>query len=264
MAEMSHLPEPYGFAQQLADEIARCCEGALRGAYLHGSAALGGWVAERSDVDVLLVAADEIGTDDVRAVGELLVAADAGCPGAGLEVSLVTVDQARRPGRRYAFLLHGSHEADGLRLVYGTEVSGDPDLIMHYEVCRAAGITLHGAPASELIGPLPRGVVLRYLASELDWGLAHSTESYAVLNACRALEFLDGGRIVSKIAGGEAALRRGAGPGELIGQALDQQRAVAAARPPGEAAIEFVRGVGAVLVDAAGASDADGRPGDSS
>ena len=73
---------------------------------------------------------------------------------------------------------------------------------------------------------MARDVVLRYLAGELDWGLEHGTESYVVLNACRALEYLDGGLVVSKIAGGEAALRRGIEPGELIRQALDQQRAV--------------------------------------
>jgi streptomycin 3"-adenylyltransferase len=138
-----------------------------------------------------------------------------------------------------------------MRLVYGTECSGDPDLIMHYVVCRAAGITLYGAPAGELIGPVARGVVLTYLAGELDWGLEHGTESYAVLNACRALEFLDGGLVVSKIAGGEAVLRRGTCPGELIRQALDQQRAIADARPPGEAAIDFVRGASARLAGAA-------------
>ncbi|HET7017361.1 MAG TPA: aminoglycoside adenylyltransferase domain-containing protein [Streptosporangiaceae bacterium] len=257
--------EPYGFARRLAEEIARCCSGALRGAYLHGSAALGGWVAERSDVDVLLVADDEIGEASVRAVGELLAAADADCPGAGLEVSLVTVDQAATPRAPYMFLLHVAREAaDGMRVVYGTEVSGDPDLIMGYVVCREAGITLYGAPARELVGPVARGVVLRYLASELEWGVEHGTESYAVLNACRALEYLDGGRVVSKVAGGEAALARGSGPAGLIGRALEQQRALAQAQRPEPAAIEFAREVGARLAGAALASEAELPPGDRS
>jgi streptomycin 3"-adenylyltransferase len=251
--------EPIGFARRFAHEIAECCSGALRGAYLHGSAALGGWVAERSDVDILLVADDEMDSGRVRAVGELLVAEDAGCSGSGLEVSLVTVDAAARPRPPHAFLLHGSRGADGLRLVYGTEVSGDPDLIMHYVVCRAAGISLYGPPAGELVGPVGRGAVLRYLAAELDWGVEHGTESYVVLNACRALEFFDGGRVISKVAGGEAALRRGAGPAELIRRALDQQRALAPAQPPGPAAIEFAREVQAALV-----SGAAEPPGDTS
>ena len=264
MASMNEA-EPLGFARRLAGEIAQACGGALRGAYLHGSAALGGWVAERSDVDVLLVVQDGIGGASVRAVGELLAAADADCPGAGLEVSLVTVDQAATPRTPYMFLLHVAHEAaDRMRVVYGTEVTGDPDLIMHYVVCREAGITLYGAPAAELVGPVARGAVLRYLASELEWGVEHGTESYAVLNACRALEYLDGGRVVSKVAGGEAALARGSGPAGLIGRALDQQRALAQAQPPGKAAIEFARDVGARLAGAALASEAELPPGDRS
>jgi hypothetical protein len=147
-----------------------------------------------------------------------------------------------------------------MRLVFGSEVSGDPDLIMHYVVSRQAGLTLHGASARELIGPVARGVVLRYLASELEWGADHGTESYAVLNACRALEYLDGGRVISKVAGGEAALARGTGPAELIGRALDQQRAVVPARPPGLPAIDFVRETRARLVTAAEASEAEQRP----
>ena len=77
---MKEQPEPLGFARRLADEVARTCSGALRGAYLHGSAALGGWVAQRSDVDVLPVADGEIGEERVRAVGELLAEADAVLP----------------------------------------------------------------------------------------------------------------------------------------------------------------------------------------
>ena len=58
-----------------------------------------------------------------------------------------------------------------MRLVDGTEVGGDPDLIMHYVVCREAGMSLYGPPARELIGPVDRGVVLRYLAQNSTGGL---------------------------------------------------------------------------------------------
>ena len=79
--------DPHGFAQWLSAAVATRCEsegrgtGALVAAYLHGSAALGGWVAQRSDVDILFVAADDI-TDQARtAVGDLLLAAGAVVPG---------------------------------------------------------------------------------------------------------------------------------------------------------------------------------------
>ena len=41
--------------QPLTAELGVSLGGALTAAYLHGSAALGGWNAERSDVDVLFV-----------------------------------------------------------------------------------------------------------------------------------------------------------------------------------------------------------------
>jgi hypothetical protein len=79
---------------------------------------------------------------------------------------------------------------------------------------------------------VPRRAILDYLAGELRWGIEHAPEAYAVLNACRALIYLTDQQIVSKIAGGEAALRRGAGPAEVIQRALGQQRGSEPDRPP--------------------------------
>jgi streptomycin 3"-adenylyltransferase len=84
---------------------------------------------------------------------------------------------------------------------------GDADLLMHYAVCRAAGWPAYGPPPQELIGAIPRRAILGYQASELSWGIEHASEAYSVLNACRALSYLSDDTIVSKIAGGQAALR---------------------------------------------------------
>ena len=98
-------------------------------------------------------------------------------------------------------------------------------------------------------------MILGYLADELGWGLAHAPECYAVLNACRALVFLSDGTIVSKVAGGLAALDRASAPPGLVRDALDQQQGRTPERPPGPAAISFVTGVAAALRAAAA-----GRP----
>src|SRR6266487_5421734 len=84
----------------------------------------------------------------------------------------------------------------------GLKCPGRPD----YAVCLAAGIRLAGPPPADAIGKVGGPTVLRYLAGELAWGLANAPECYAVLNACRALVYLDEDRIVSKVAGGLAAL----------------------------------------------------------
>jgi hypothetical protein len=234
---------PRDYAQRLTAAVARCCGDRLRAAYLHGSAALGGWIAERSDVDVLYVAEDDIGAEVVAKAGHLLLDAGAGCPGRGLEASMVAAGQAAAPAEPWPFLVHVGSGPRERRLHSGSGRPGDPDLLMHYAVCRQAAITLLGPPPQQVIGPVPRPLILSYLAGELDWGLANATENYAVLNACRALEYLLSGRIVSKIAGGESALERGDGPAALVRHALDQQRALAPERPPGPEAIAFVRSV---------------------
>ncbi len=245
-------PVPLQFAIRLSAAVARSAAGQLRASYLHGSAALGGWTAERSDVDILFVAVDEIGAAAVHAIGDVLLAQAASCPGRGLEASLVTVSQAGRPAPPYPFKLHIGAGADGQRRYDGTEARGDADLLMHYAVCLAAGIAVFGPAAADCLGQVPRPEILAYLATELDWGLGHAPECYAVLNACRAAEYLTGGRIVAKIAGGEAALATGLGPPDLIKSALAQQRGQLPERPPGQAAVRFVRAVQARLVAAVG------------
>jgi len=236
--------DPRQFAGDMTAELAR--RGPLRAAYLHGSVALGGWNAERSDVDILFVVADEIGAKAVAAIGDLLLASHG--PGRGLECSVVTSSQAARPGPPYPFILHCGRDAGAQRLYLGSEMPGDNDLLMHYAVCREAGITLSGPPPLDCIGAVPRQAILTYLADELEWGLANGAESYAVLNACRAVEYLDGGRIVSKVAGGMAALDRGTGPDGLVRLALEAQQGKSEERPPGPEATVFVRSVIASLV----------------
>jgi hypothetical protein len=119
-------------------------------------------------------------------------------------------------------------------------------------VCLAAGIAVLGPPAAEAIGPVPRPAILRYLADELGWGLGNASEGYAVLNACRAAEYQASGRIVSKVAGGRAALATGFGPASLIRRAVAEQQGQRPERRPGPDVVRFVRAVQAALREAAG------------
>ena len=230
---MDSSAEPAGsvlaYARTLTGQLITVSGGLLQAAYLHGSAALGGWMPGRSDVDMLFVTADGIG-------------------------SVVTVAQARQPAPPWPFVLHvaaGPGKPD--RTVQpGSQSPGDPDLLMHYAVCRAAGRPVCGPPAAELIGAVPRRVILDYLAGELVWGIEHAPEAYAVLNACRALIYLTDRQIVSKVAGGEAALRRGAGPAEVIQRALAQHQGSEPDRPPASDAVSFVLATAATLRCVAG------------
>jgi len=249
------------YARLLAGRVSGSLGGRLRAAYLHGSAVLGGWVPDRSDVDMLFLTEDGIPGQEVTAAAAVLAARQPACPGRGLECSVVTAGQAARPQAPWPFLLHVAHDpgADRARIVHGDERPGDPDLLMHYAVCRAAGWPVRGPAPGELIGSVPRPAILGYLAGELRWGLEHATEAYAVLNACRARVFLADGRIVSKVAGGTIVLSQGLGPAAVIGRALDQQQGHAPSARPGRDAADFVTAVAGALRSAAGQAP-DRRP----
>jgi len=242
------------YAAAVTEELLTASGGSLQAAYLHGSAVLGGW-QPTSDVDMLFVTADAIAGSTLARMAAVLAARSdqaGGCPGRGLECSVVTATAALAPCAPWPYLLHVVGEPAGCRIHDGAGSPGDSDLLMHYAVCRAAGRALTGSSPRDVIGPVPRQTILGYLADELHWGLQHAPEAYVVLNACRAMVYLTDDVIVSKIAGGEAALDRGVGPAELIARALSQQLGRAARQQPGDEAAEFVRATAAALRDACG------------
>lgn len=248
------------YARLVTEQVGASLGGRLRAAYLHGSAVLGGWVPERSDVDMLFVADDGVPGHAVEAMATALAVARPACPGSGLECTAVTAGQAARPRPPWKFLLHVAEAPGGtdVCIVAGDDHPGDPDLLMHYTVCRAAGWPVCGPAPLELIGSVPRPAVLGYLAGELGWGLEHGSEAYAVLNACRALIFLADGRIVSKVAGGRIALQRGLGPPAVLRRALDQQQGSAPKQAAAPDAAGFVHAAATMLGSAAG--PAPGHP----
>lgn len=237
-------------AERLAADLTDRTGGKLLAVYLHGSAVLGGWMPGRSDIDVLIVAADDTGQATADSMAQLVVASGQRCPPPGLETSIVTATAALDLGPPWPYLRHvvaGAAGAPARVVAPDDGAAGDRDLLMHYAVCRAAGRAVLGPSPRALIGPIPRLDVLAYLADELSWGLVNGAESYVVLNACRATIYLSDGTIISKIAGGQTALRRGLGPAEVITRALDQQRGWRPDQPPRPDAIEFVLGVAALL-----------------
>lgn len=237
------------YARKLVSQVATASDGSLVGGYLHGSSALGGWTAACSDVDLLIVLRDDTPQPVLPTVEASLVAQSATCPGTGLEASVVSVQQAANPTNPWPFLIHvqASHRAEP-RLVSGDSIEGDRDLLMHYAVCRSAGIAVFGPDPIEVFGVVSRATILSYLSDELRWGCTHGTEAYAVLNACRAHIYSSDGVFVSKTEGGQIALARGLGPSEVIVRALSEQRGQSPASSVTPASVTFVESVAAHLV----------------
>jgi hypothetical protein len=228
----------------------------LTGVYLHGSAVLGGFDGRRSDIDILAVtegpmtAAQQSAAAGAQggAAGEERVP----CPARGLELSVVTLTAARHPAARPAFELHLTTGPEDRKVIDGHGHGGDPDLVLHFAVCRAAGRLLGpGRPADQVFAPVPGELVRAQLTAELRWAAEESPGEYAVLNACRAWRYAVDGTLVSKIDGGEWALSRVPGPDrELISTALARQRCQPAAGLDPASVMRFVEEVlAARLVD---------------
>jgi len=196
----------------------------LLAAYLHGSAVLGGWSPEVSDVDVLVVLAEDVSPRLAQGLADAAISTLAACPGTGLEMSAVSGLEAAAPRPPWRFVVHvAGHRLAEPTVVRGDGHPGDPDLLLHYEVCRTAGWPVLGPPATEVIGPVNRAAVLAALAAELTWGLSNAPGPYALLNACRALTYLHERRLVAKTVGGRWALDHRTGPSDGIRRALAAQ-----------------------------------------
>ena len=210
------------FTRALADALAHVAPDSLVGVYLHGSAVLGDWSPDVSDVDVLVIARTGITTIVTERLAAVLVT-DRDCPGVGLEVSIVEADAAAVPDAPWPFVVHVTTAPHDRKTVWGISSVGDADLILHYAVTRAFGWAAIGPSPEVIVGAISEQVVLRQLARELRWATDRASESYAVLNACRALRYRDERVICSKTEGGEWALAHDFEP-DLVRRALDDRR----------------------------------------
>jgi hypothetical protein len=201
---------------------------ALVGVYLHGSGALGGWSAERSDLDLLGVVARPLERRAKREISARLHHPSLTCPvPAGLELSLVTAAVAADPPRRPPFELHLS-TGPSPQTHLGGPAAADPDLLLHFAVCRRAGVAVAGPDPVEVFAEPPRMWLLERAAAELRWAVRHGTFAYRVLTACRAWRYLEDDVLGAKVESGRWARLRLADDPEPSGAAALVDAAVAA------------------------------------
>ena len=205
---MALPPEVEAYARELAARWAAVFDHGLLGVYVHGSAAMSGWTLPLSDVDVLAV----LDGPATRAQKDRAAAAIADpefrAPGAGLEFSIVARSGLSKLNDRPPFELHGA-TGGGLKIVDGEGHRGDPDLVLHYAVCRERGVAVAGPPPTEMFPVVPREMLLKGVADELDWAVQHAPPRYQVLNALRAWAYAEDGVLLSKFEAVAWARERG-------------------------------------------------------
>jgi hypothetical protein len=202
------IPVLDAYPAAVAAGLTRVLGPALVGVYLHGSGALGDWSAERSDVDLLGVVARPLDRRAKRVLSARLHHPSLTCPApAGLELSLVTAAVAADPPRRPPFELHVS-TGPSPQTHLGGPAAADPDLLLHFAVCRRAGVAVAGPGPVEVFADPPRAWLLDRAVAELRWAVRHGSFAYRVLTACRAWRYLEDDVLGSKVESGRWARLR--------------------------------------------------------
>jgi hypothetical protein len=253
---MSRVPGSPG------EQIARCAKAAadqvggllgeeLLAVYLIGSGALGGPVAEQSDVDLVAICANRPQPETVRQVVAVLTREALTWPVRGLEFVLYTLDAVATPSPAPQFELNLNI---GRRMPL--HVSFDPReepthwFLVDLAILREHGVPLSGPPPARLVAPLPRAWLLAAVADSLAWHAGNEPVLHqTVLNAARSWRFAEEGVWSSKDAAAVWALARAEDP-SLVETAVavrhgDRSRALDPARVR-----RFVAGVQAQVDEA--------------
>lgn len=248
------LPEEIGSRQaqylhELRERVERHVgKERLCGVWLFGSAALGDFVSDRSDLDVQAVSSVRLPPADRRRLAAALSHDALPCPARGLEFVLYARDDLGDP----------AGPAFGLNLNSGARMEGRLDLepddderfwfVIDVAIGRERGRALVGPPAHEVFPTLPRALVVYSLRRCLDWFAASQpTGADTVLGACRAWAWAEDGRWRSKAEGAAWTRNRLADPRPI-------ERALRLRRGAPEAPLE-VDGVAAVVAHARAALD---------
>ena len=185
----------------------------LRGVYLHGSAVMGCFNPDKSDVDLIVTVRETPSDETKRAFMEMTVALNAAAPEKGIEMSVVRESVCRPFVYPTPYELHFSaghldwyseDPEEYIREMNGT----DKDLAAHFTVIRARGRCLYGPAIEDAFGEVPAGDYLDSIWFDISGAREEITEypMYLILNLPRVLAFCEEGSVLSKKEGGEWAL----------------------------------------------------------
>lgn len=188
--------------------------GNLTGIYLHGSAVMGCFNPEKSDLDLLVVIREDISNEIKQKFMDLVVELDKQAPPKGLELSVVKECVCKPFAYPTPFELHFSNAhlqwyqstpQDYVEKMKGT----DKDLAAHFTITYHRGKSLYGKEISEVFAQVPAADYLDSIWCDIENAVDEIAENpmYLTLNLCRVLAYRRDGLIVSKQEGGEWGIR---------------------------------------------------------
>ncbi|WP_295153138.1 aminoglycoside adenylyltransferase domain-containing protein [uncultured Ruminococcus sp.] len=185
----------------------------LVGIYLHGSAVMGCFNPEKSDIDLIVVVSDTITDDIKRRFMKMVVALNEKAPAKGIEMSVVKAGVCRPFVYPTPFELHFSSGTLGW---YKSDPEGyiqnmkgeDKDLAAHFTIVTHCGKTLYGKPIDEVFGAVDKAYFLDSIWCDIENAEEDILDDpmYIILNLTRVLAYCRDGLILSKKEGGEWGL----------------------------------------------------------
>ncbi len=191
----------------------------LIGIYVHGSAAMGCFHAEQSDLDYLVVVSDPLEALERKTLAKAFLSIyGKDAPAKGVEMSIV-LSRFAGTGFRYPtpYEFHmGTPEQILSQRVPQTNEPVDEDLAAHFTMVRKRGLCVYGKPIREVFAEVPRPYFIASIVQDFIWSYHHILEKtgdqpcpvplYAVLNSCRMIAFLECEVMLSKAEGGQWGL----------------------------------------------------------
>ena len=162
------------------------------GVYLFGSAAYGSYRPGRSDLDVQVVVADMLTSDERTDLAAALAHSSLPCPARRLEFVCYARSAVASATRHPRFLLNfntgGDLAAD--RLVLDPAEEASHWFLLDIAMGRRLGRALLGPPPAAVFSPVPRRWCLEALADSLRWHASNEVASAnSVQNACRGWRY---------------------------------------------------------------------------
>ena len=185
----------------------------LTGIYLHGSAVMGCFNPEKSDLDLIVVVNETLPDSIKKEYMDMIVELNASGPAKGIEMSIVTKSVCNPFVYPTPFDLHfsvahlnwyKSNSDDYIQKMKGT----DKDLAAHFTIITNRGKCLYGEPIEKVFSKVPEQDYFDSIWNDIADAVEDISENtmYLTLNLARVLAYKKDGVILSKKEGGEWAL----------------------------------------------------------
>lgn len=221
----------------------------LAGVYLHGSAAMGCYNDEKSDIDLLVVIHNDMSDEEKRRYMDMVVELNASAPTKGIEFSIIKKSVCKPFVYPTPFELHfsvahlewyKSNPQEYVLKMNGT----DKDLAAHITILYHRGICLWGEEIRDVFEEVGEKEYFDSIWSDIEHAEEDILENpvYVILNLCRVLAFKQEKLILSKQEGGNWGMTHvSEAYQKLIQQALDEYASVGTMELDEKEAVKFAK-----------------------